>query len=174
MVGAGDDVHLQLRTGLGHAEGVALPGHDEPRDVGREQLRQPAAVRPAGRDQREGQRQHGGGTELAGGAAGDARAGAAAAEQQPAGEVELADDRGPGGVQARWRLGDATAGDPPGLLDAHHGQARREARVARGEQVGRRDTPARAVTEEQRSGAVRSLDEHAGRPDRGGDSTHGG
>jgi hypothetical protein len=109
------------RRGLGAAERVALALHDQHGDGRRGELGKAVLLRPARRVHGEREAQHAHRPARRGGAAGHARAGAAAAEQQRELAAEVVDDRQPGRVELRSGRRGAAARHPVGLLHERHG-----------------------------------------------------
>lgn len=126
-------------------KGVAAALQGEHGDLRGEQLVEARDLGPSGRVQREGEADDRCGRGRPCGAAGDAGAGATAADDQRRSRRELGDHRcglTPGGVKGR-----GAAGDPPRLLVADDGDPPpREACCERGEVDGV-DPATRAVAE---------------------------
>lgn len=157
VVGPGDSNQLHLGGELlGAPERVPLALDHQGRDRRAEQFGEAAAVRPAGRVQREGEAGHGPRPERPGGAAGHPRAEAAPAghHREPGEPVgDLTDGTGEGDVESAGRGRRAAAGHPVGLFDPGDHEAAGGELAGQPGEVGRGYAAAGAVA--QRGQAAR-------------------
>lgn len=154
-MGARDPHDHAVRTLRRHTEWVALALDDERGDLNRIELLETTFLRPAGRVERKGEAQNGDRIGHRGGATGDPRTQRPAPGQDGhAAEcvlAELGDDRAPSHVElARWSRA-ASSGYPIGLLHECDGESLGAGGFGRADKVGRLDTAAGPVPEDERA-----------------------